>query len=142
MPQSIGKISGGVIIEVPEIATVKEWCDYYGVEVKRGTAILFKAVDNDYATPHSRAVGIFYKPGSKPRAPDWDDGEKECGGGLHFSPRPSQGLQFNSAASRFVACPVRLSEIVVHKNPNYPNKVKAPRVCGAIYEVDKQGRRL
>src|SRR2546430_1333638 len=45
------KVEGGqqtqVVIETPQ-----EWCDYYGVEVKDGTAILFKALDNDFFSPH------------------------------------------------------------------------------------------
>jgi hypothetical protein len=45
-------------------------------------------------------------------------------------------------ASRFVACPVRVDEIVVHPNAAYPTKVKAPRVCAPCYEVDINGKRL
>ena len=132
------KVSGGVLIEVPDITTAKDWCEYYGVEVKRGIAMLFKAVDDDFATHHSRAKDIFYRPGLSPAAPDWDP-EPECGHGLHFSPRPAMALDFNPEASRFVACPVRLSDIVVHKSPMHPNKVKAPKVSGKCYEVDVHG---
>ena len=128
-------IPGAVILERPIIETAQDWCDYYGVEIKRGNAILYKGVDDDFATSNSRPVGIFYKPGSKPKAPDWDGGEKECGGGLHFWPHP----HFADDSAHIVACPVKLSEIVVHKNPSYPEKVKAPRVCGKIYEVDLSG---
>ena len=51
-------------------------------------------------------------------------------------------LEFNATAARFVACPVKLSEIVVHKNAQYPNKVKAPRICAPVYEVDLDGERI
>src|SRR3990167_9454272 len=73
---------GGMQIKIPEILTAKEWCDYYGVEVKKGIATLFKAVDDDYSTLNARSKGIFYTPGSMPIAPDWDGGKAECGGGL------------------------------------------------------------
>jgi hypothetical protein len=135
-------IPGAVLLEQPKIETAADWCDYYGVAVKRGMALLFKAVDDDYSTGFARSREVFYTPGSKPKAPDWDGGRAECGGGLHFSPSPSLGRDFNPDATRYVACPVKLSEIVVHKNPSYPNKVKAPRVAGAIYEVDVDGERL
>lgn len=136
------KISGGVIIEIPLIDTAEKWCDYYGIEVKRGLATLFKALDDDYSTSPARSAGIFYTPDSEPSAPDWDGGDIECGGGLHFSPRPFMGLKFNPDATRYVACPVKVSEIVVHPSGTYPNKVKAPRVAGKCYEVDIDGNRL
>jgi hypothetical protein len=108
--------------------------------VKRGTAILYKALDGELKAPHN---GFPYPLGSKPKAPDWDGGDAECGGGLHFSPRPVNARQFYSGDDvRYVACPVKLAEIVVHKNPSYPDKVKAPRVCGAVYEVDIDGNRV
>lgn len=80
-----------------------------------------------------------HAPGSKPEAPDWDDGKAECGGGLHFSPHPVMALEFNSKATRFVACSVRVSEIVVHQDAQYPNKVKARRVARPVFEVDRDG---
>jgi hypothetical protein len=131
-------IPGAVILKRPVIETAQDWCDYYGSEIKRGIATLYKGVDDDFATSNSRSVGIFYKPGAKPKAPDWDGGVKECGGGLHFWPRP----HFAEGCRHIVACPVKLAEIVVHKNASMPEKVKAPRVCGAIYEVDRDGNRL
>jgi hypothetical protein len=135
-------IPGAVILKTPEIRTAADWCDYYGVTVKRGVATLFKAVDDDYSTNNARRKNISYAPGEKPAAPDWDGGVAECGGGLHFSPHPMLALEFNQDATRFVACPVKVAEIVVHPDALYPNKVKAPRVCAAIYEVDRDGEPL
>lgn len=76
------KISGGVKIKLPAIKTAKQWCEFYGVAVKAGVAILFKAVRGDYKS----SKGFLYQPGTAPEAPDWDEGKAECGGGLHFSP--------------------------------------------------------
>src|SRR3990167_4019705 len=87
--------TGGIQIKIPEIFTAKEWCDYYGVEVKKGIATLFKAVDDDYSTSNARPKNIFYTPGSKPSAPDWDGGKAECGGGIHASCHPTAALYFN-----------------------------------------------
>ena len=135
-------VKGGVQIKIPEVFTAKEWCDYYGVEVKKGIATLFKAVDDDYSTNNARAKGIFYTPGSKPIAPDWDGGKAECGGGLHFSAHPMMALDFNPKAKKFIACPIRLKDIHPCKNAQYPSKIKTKSVCGAVWEIDRNGKRV
>ena len=128
-------IAGGVVIRVPEITTAEQWCEYRGVPVRDdGTVVLFKAVDGKWKSGR----GFAYAPGSTPEAPDWDP-VPECGGGLHFVARPHEGLSFFPDATRFVACPVRLDEIVVHPNPAHPSKVKAPRVVAPCWEVDIDG---
>ena len=130
--------TGGVVIFVEVPRTPAEWCDYYGAKQDGETAILFKAVGDDYASPH----GTIYAPGTMPEAKDWDGGERECGGGLHFCAHPAAALTYSPGATKFVACPVRLADIAVHKNPLHPNKVKARRVCAPTYEVDRHGKPL
>ena len=115
--------------------TAAEWCRYYGVPVEDGVAVLFKAVDDEFDSYH----GTSYRPGSLPAAPDWDGGERECGGGLHLSPRPTFALAAPDDDMRFVACPVRLTDIAVHPRPVYPDKVKARAVCAPVYEVREDG---
>jgi len=129
-------VSGGRVTDAVRFATPQEWCEYYGVEVNDGVAILFKAVDEDFNSYH----GMPYRPGTEPSAPDWDGGEQECGGGLHFSPRPTFALPRPTDSMRFVACPVRLEDIVVFPQGDYPDQVKAPAVCAPVYEVDEDGR--
>lgn len=86
-------IAGGVVIQVPELNTPELWCEFYGVDVTGGIATLYKAVSDDYiSSPSWKGV---YIPGTIPTAPDWDGGKRECGGGLHFSPRPFMAVQFN-----------------------------------------------
>jgi hypothetical protein len=131
-------VEGGQVIELakPDLATGAKWCAYHGIEPDAdGVVVLFKAVDADFVSPR----GMAYMPGSAPVAPDWDGGERECGGGLHFSPSPGHALAFVSDASRFVGCPVRVAEIVTHPDGQYPNKVKAPGCCGPVFEVDRDG---
>jgi len=128
-------VSGGCVTDAVGFASAEEWCEYYGVEVNQGVAILFKAVDEDFNSYH----GTSYQPGTEPFAPDWDGGEQECGGGLHFSPRPTFALPRPDDSMRFVACPVRLEDIVVHPSGTYPEMVKAPRVCAPVYEVQEDG---
>ena len=133
-------ISGGVLIEIQPPETARDWCEIYGVPIgDDGLVTLYKGVDDDYATSHSRAAGIFYVPGSTPAAPDWDGGKAECGGGLHFSPHAFMARRYAENTTRFVACPIRLDEIVVHTNAEYPDKTKAPRVAAPIWEVDADG---
>jgi hypothetical protein len=131
------KVTGGsqtkVLLRKP-----KEWCDYYGVAVKGGTATLFKALNVDFTSPH----GLLYAPGSTVEAPDWDGGKQECGGGLHFSPAPAMAREFHTGAIKYVACPVRLTDMAVHPYGEYPQKCKARRICKPIYEVDVDGERV
>ena len=128
-------VSGGRVTDAVRFATPQEWCEFYGVEVDDGVATLYKAVDEDFNSYH----GMSYRPGSEPSAPDWDDGEQECGGGLHFSPRPTFALPRPTDSMRFVACPVRLADIVVFPQGDYPHQVKAPAVCAPVYEVHEDG---
>ena len=144
MPGFDGKIinkAGVTIVYAPVVDTAEKWLSFYGVPVKNGKAVLYKAVDDDFSTDRARRANIAYVPGTSPKAPDWNP-EPECGGGLHFSAHPQIALQYNTDATRFVACPVLVSEIVVHYPAEYPDKVKAPRVVGRCYEVDKNGKRL
>jgi len=117
------------------IDTPADWCDYYGVEVTDDVAILYKALNDDFTSPR----GMSYAPGTIPEAPDWDGLASECGGGLHFSPTPAMAFDFHSSATRFAACPVRLSDLVVHPDPQYPQKIKGRACCAPCYEVDRQG---
>ena len=143
------KVRGGRILEMPRPQTAAEWCEFYGVEIRKGgkyskrlagkdVAILFKAVKDGYVSGR----GVCYRPGSKPKAPDWDGGRAECGGGLHFSPHPKMARDFCPGAKHYVACPVLVKDIVVHPDGNMPYKVKAPRVVGSCYEVNLKGERV
>ena len=130
---------GGVQVNYKAPKTASEWLENYGVKPHRGVAILYKGVNAAFASPR----GGDYTPGTKPICADWDGGgKKECGGGFHFSPAPFMTLKYAPAAVKFIACPVKVSEIFVHENAEYPDKVKAPRVYGACYEVDINGKRI
>ena len=132
-------VTGGIEIRPPDINTGKAWCDAQGVEVKRGVAVLYKAVDAQWKS----AYGMSYKPGTTPSAADWDGGKAECGGGLHFFPQPWMAHRWNPDFKHIVACPVKVSEIAAHGwDAQFPDKVKAPRVCAPCYEVDIEGNRI
>ncbi|MGH2980166.1 MAG: hypothetical protein ACRDLQ_11115 [Solirubrobacterales bacterium] len=128
-------VSRGTVTEAVRFQNAEEWCNYYGVQVEDGVATLYKAVDEEFNSDH----GTSYRPGSEPQADDWDRGERECGGGLHFSPQPMFAVPSPGDRMRFLACPVRLEDIVVHPNGIYPDKVKARGVCAPVYEVDEDG---
>ena len=124
----------------PSWKTPAEWCEYNGVKVVRGVAVLYKAVEDDWKGSHKTKV--TYEPGSQPEAPDWDGGKAECGKGLHFSPRPVMALGFCRGASHFLACKVRVTDMAVHPNGNSPTKCKAARVCAPVVECDIDGEIL
>lgn len=131
-------VIGGIVIQVNQLDTPEKWCQFYGLSIENGVVVLYKAVDCSFTSPH----GTAYTPGTIPVALDWDGGLKECGGGLHFSPHPMRALTFYPEASRFVACPVAISDIAVHPNGMYPQKVKAKGCCRPVWECDLHGNRI
>ena len=124
------KIAGGVIIDhtVVRDFDAAQWCAYHGVKVVDGIATVYKAVDYKWTTSR----GTSYAPGSLPEAADWR-GDRECGGGLHFSPTPSEARECHLDATRFVAVGVRLDEM--QPIPGGTAKCKARRVVVACREV-------
>jgi hypothetical protein len=142
---TLAEITGGGYVNRVVLDTATAWCEYHGVEVRDGAAILFKGVNDAWESSHRK---FLYQPGTMPEAPDWDEGAAECGGGLHFSPTPRHAQFFLDAGGvpkrrwRYVACPVALASIVVHPDGEYPEKVKAPRVSAPCWEVDRDGKRI
>ncbi|HZR25273.1 MAG TPA: hypothetical protein VFA59_16880, partial [Vicinamibacterales bacterium] len=118
------------------LSSIEQWCANYGIPIVDGVITLFKAVRDDYRSEH----GFSYAPGTIPIAPDWDGGRQECGGGLHFSPRPVMALGFDRDATKFLACPIAIADIrPPHHTDSYQNKVKARGCCGPVVEVDLDG---
>jgi hypothetical protein len=128
-------VTGGNQTIAPKIDTAERWCEHYGVKIEGDRAILYKGLKEDFTSPH----GMSYSPGSIPVATDWDGGKKECGGGLHFSPHPVMTEEFIDDPKRFCACPVLLSDISVHPDGEFPQKVKARGCCAPVWEVDQDG---
>ncbi len=129
-------VEGGQVIWAATAETPEAWCALHGVEVKDGVAMLFKALNDDFTSPH----GTSYAPGSIPTADDWDGGMRECGGGLHFSPSPAQAPSFHSDAKRFSACYVRLADMrSPQSDDDYPEKIKASGCCAPCVECDIHG---
>ena len=135
-------VEGGVHIRPPDTTSGQAWCEHHGVGVVDGVATLYKAVEADWRGSNKH-TGITYRPGDTPAAPDWDEGRAECGGGLHFGPTPWQATGWLPDWAHLVACPVLVTEISAHGfDAQFPEKVKAPRVCAPCYEVDIDGKRL
>ena len=136
--------TGGVQIEVRNPQSAVEWCDRYGINQAAGQCVLYKAVSDDYESCYVPDSGRrqCYAPGTTPRAADWDDGELECGGGLHFSPTPWMAVAFFASATRYVACPVDVSEAVFNEDADYPQKVKTSGCIAPCWEVDVDGNPL
>jgi hypothetical protein len=129
------EISGGVVHRVPPILSPGDWCERYDIPVTVGVAVLYKCVSDNFKSFWSGD----YTPGTIPVAIDWDDGERECGGGLHFCPTPGHARGYQ-IGTKYVACPVLLADIAVHPNPKHPDKVKARGCCAPVYEVDYDGK--
>ena len=132
-----GTLEGGRVLDCKLPTTPAEWCNHYGVEVKDGVAILYKGVNSEFMSDH----GGCYTPGTVPVAPGWDGGKRECGGGLHYSPTPQMTLEFVLSATKWVACPVALSDMrSPHQGDKYPNKIKARGGCAPVWEVTRKGK--
>jgi hypothetical protein len=131
--QSNVKLPGAVLLRTPEsIETVEDWIDYYGCEqAKRGSVVVFKCVD-DTLRSHYKTL---YEVGEEVKCADWSSAP-ECGGGLHFSPSPSAAQRYSNGGSRFLACSVRVKDIVL-----LGDKLKTPS-CKVLYEVDWDGKRV
>ena len=133
-----GQISGGRQIRIPKLKTIEEWCAFHGLKAINGVVVLYKGVGTDYKSIR----GGDYTPGTTPEAYDWDGGKQECGRGLHFSPSPMHTLEFNSCVKKFIACPVKAKDIVIHPDGQFPQKVKARCCCAPVWEVDIDGKRI
>ena len=132
-----GQITGGIQIN-PDYSTPLKWLDYHGIKITKNKVILFKAVRNDYHSSHN----FLYALNSNVAAPDWDNGEKECGGGLHVSPCPLTAKSFDSEATKFLAIEVNIKDIAIGPMPlQYPYKCKIKQ-GKVLYEVDQYGNKL
>jgi hypothetical protein len=128
-------LKGGVVLDHTKVNDFDgaQWCEYHGVEVKRGIATVYKAVNDQWTTDR----GTDYSPGSKPSCDDFTD-EDCCGGGLHFGPTPAHALAYLDSATKFLACGVRVSEI--RPITGGTAKCKVPRVVRACVQVDINGK--
>ncbi len=135
----LANVTGGHIIEIEPATSPGDWAEIHlAAPHEDGVLVLYKAVSDDYRSGYD----FEYKPGSMPVAPDWDGGDAECGGGLHFCASPMEAMAYHSEATRFMACPVALDDLAVVPNPAYPNKIKARGCCAPIWEVDINGKRV
>ena len=129
-------ISGGIVHRIANPKTPKEWCEHNGASVKKGKVTLYEVVRDNWKSSR----GFDYTPGTIPVAHDWDDGVSECGDGLHFCARPLAALAFDSSGTKFVACPVKLKDLAITKNLEYPGKIKGHGCCDPVYECDDGGQ--
>ncbi|MGO5251653.1 DUF7666 domain-containing protein [Atopobiaceae bacterium LCP21S3_F11] len=126
-------VTGGVLIDhTNEPTNPAEWCAYHGIKVTDGIATVYKAVGDDWCSPH----GTSYAPGSTPEAPDWED-SNNCGGGLHFSSTPVEATAYHPEASRWLAVGVAVETLrpILGGAP----KCKAPRVIAPCRAVTIDG---
>ncbi len=135
---TLATIEGAGFIQHVDQSTPRAWCEHYGVEIREfdgvECAILFKGLDENFTAKWRE---FKYLPGTTPACDDWDP-KVECGRGLHFSPSCGHTREF-IVASKWVACPVKLEDIVVHPDGTYPQKCKAPRLHAPCWEVDRDG---
>jgi len=130
------KITGGVIIERPDLRDTQGWLEYHGIPItKSGKVVLFKAVDDNFKSGY----GWDYSPGSKPVPEKWIP-ENSCGDGLHLCPTPFHALRCMNEATRFVACTVAVADIVtITEYDGSSDKCKVAKILKCV-EVDIEGK--
>jgi hypothetical protein len=134
------RATGGVVLELPDLRSVENWLDFWGVSVSSGsdqenTVTLFKAVDENFKSEK----GMSYAPGETPSAPDFSTANA-CGGGLHLCAHPRASLNYFRSATKFVACEVNVADIVVITDSDgRSDKVKVAKVLKCV-EVDADGK--
>jgi hypothetical protein len=124
----------GAVIDVTDIDlhNPNEWCDYTGIDVQDGHAVVYKAVTDELKSGR----GLAYPIGATVTDPNWAPTD-ECGAGLHFGPTPGHALAYHSGATRFLACRIVLAEAVGITGGTA--KIKS-RSCVVLHEVDVHGR--
>ena len=116
-------IPGAVILKAPPPTnTTKEWCDYWGVEVKRGWATVYKAVNDELRSGYD----CLYPIGKTVKCADWKEGHSECGYGLHFCADPEISHGYFDGATRFLECKIKVANSVVVNPGAFSDKIKAP----------------
>ena len=124
-----------VIVNRTKIAdfTLEIFIKTYDVQQADGKLILYKSVRDDYTDFYSGTVK--YEPGTVVECRDWDPSpDRECGSGLHLSPSIEHCKRFR--AGKYMRCEVAIADILVHKRPQYPYKVRCKRVfvVGEVHE--------
>jgi hypothetical protein len=130
------QLSGGVVIDMTAVdeSDPQTWCDLHGVNVKRGVASLFKALDGELCAGHSYTK-TRYEVGKRVTAADWrDDGE--CGGGLHLGPTTSHATDYRGDAVRWVRVEAKVADLRPIIGGTAKCKVKS---CKVVAEVDRWG---
>lgn len=132
-------VRGGVLIDhtAVDLTAARAWVDYHGVdtvaEVEAEYAVVYKAVREDMRSSH----GFAYPLAATVACDDFADTD-ECGAGLHFSPSPAQAATYDSEATRYLECHVRIDELRPITDGGTA-KAKAPRAT-VVREVDVHAR--
>ena len=101
-------VGGGRVIDMTAINELDPatWCEFNGVDVEDGEAILYKAVDDNLQSGR----GFEYTIGESVTCSDWTD-NNDCGGGLHVSPTPVIARAYFPWATRFLEVRVPLEGV-------------------------------
>ena len=136
-------VEGGVLIDLTQVdeRDAREWCDIHGAEIVGDTALLYKAVDGEFAAGHSYRL-TTYAVGSTVTAADWR-ADHSCGGGLHLSPHPEQALEYRTDAARMLLVEVDLADLSPIPSLVSGGAAKCKvRACRVLREVALDGSEL
>lgn len=131
------RVSGGVLVDHTAVdrSDALTWAGYHGATVTGDEVTVYKAVRDDLRSQR----GTLYAVGAEVSCGDFAATD-ECGGGLHFSPRPAQAAVYDREAVRYLECTVQVADLRTITAGGTP-KCKAPR-AQVVREVDVHGRPL
>jgi hypothetical protein len=131
-------VTGGHIIDLSTLddGDPRTWAEVTGAKITgrdgHETVHLFKAVDEHLNAGHSYRL-TAYPIGQDVTAPDWVP-TRQCGHGLHASPRPRLALGYYPDAARMLEVTVPLADLI----PLGDDKAKA-RTVHVVREVTLTG---
>jgi hypothetical protein len=138
------KSKTATVVQVNAPSSEKAWCEFNGVDVKRGFATVFKRVSADFKTQEGTPNETPWNIGSTLEHKAWDPEKKECGAGkYHACPAPHYCNQYRGTfGDRYVAIRVAIEDMFLWKDkPEHPNKI-AFRKGLVLHECDVHGRKI
>jgi hypothetical protein len=119
---------------LPDLHDPAVWAEHHGVavSVEDGTALLYKALDDELMAGQDHGRPTVYALGETVACADWR-ADNDCGGGLHLSPTPHQAKRYRTSATRFVEVAVALADLRPILDSTPKCKVAS---CRVLREVD------
>jgi hypothetical protein len=122
---------------------IEDFFNREGVEVKKGSCILYKRVSQDFFTQEEYSWKTLWAVGTTLEHSSWEPDKEECGAGkYHACSTPYFCNEFrNIKGDKYIAIEVKTADTHQWKNPTYPHKITFRKGI-VLYECDKFGKKI